>query len=178
MSLHAAAAAQDRTGSLIETSALRALALAASGQEEAAVTALAGTLLLAQRGTSIADRLRHIFADLAAAGFSAAMLVCASVPDLTLAHFEQALGWVEDDPREVVIGPSGDGGCYAIGLAGYAALKVLNPAFYALGDARTPMLVSLGSIVVNFVMATTMIRLRNWVREARPPMRTSCTDCR
>ena len=43
--------------------------------------------------------------------------------------------------------------CYAIGLAGYAALKVLNPAFYALGDARTPMLVSLGSIVVNFAAA-------------------------
>ena len=49
--------------------------------------------------------------------------------------------------------------CYAIGLAGYAALKVLNPAFYALGDARTPMLVSLGSIVVNFATAETMIRV-------------------
>jgi putative peptidoglycan lipid II flippase len=49
--------------------------------------------------------------------------------------------------------------CYAIGLAGYAALKVLNPAFYALGDARTPMLVSLGSIVVNFAAAMTMVRL-------------------
>ncbi len=47
---------------------------------------------------------------------------------------------------------------YAIGLAGYAALKVLNPAFYALGDARTPMLVSLGSIVINFATAATMIR--------------------
>ncbi|MDP9115458.1 MAG: murein biosynthesis integral membrane protein MurJ [Acidobacteriota bacterium] len=47
---------------------------------------------------------------------------------------------------------------YAIGLAGYAALKVLNPAFYALGDARTPMLVSLGSIVVNFATAASMIR--------------------
>jgi putative peptidoglycan lipid II flippase len=32
--------------------------------------------------------------------------------------------------------------CYAIGLAGYSALKVLNPAFYALHDARTPMFVS------------------------------------
>ena len=42
--LHATAAAQGRTGSLIETGALRALALAASGQETAAVTALAGTL--------------------------------------------------------------------------------------------------------------------------------------
>ena len=45
--MHAAAAVEDRTGSLIETGALRALALAASGEEEAAVTALAGTLLLA-----------------------------------------------------------------------------------------------------------------------------------
>lgn len=41
---------------------------------------------------------------------------------------------------------------YAIGLAGYAALKVLSPAFYALGDARTPMLISLASIAVNYVM--------------------------
>ena len=45
--LHAAAAAQDRTGSLIEIGALRALALAASGEEAAAVTALAGALTLA-----------------------------------------------------------------------------------------------------------------------------------
>jgi putative peptidoglycan lipid II flippase len=48
--------------------------------------------------------------------------------------------------------------CYSIGLAGYAALKVLSPAFYALGDARTPMLVSLGSIAVNFATAEIMIR--------------------
>ncbi len=51
--------------------------------------------------------------------------------------------------------------CYAVGLAGYAALKVLNPAFYALGDARTPMLVSLGSIAVNFATAYIMIRVAN-----------------
>ena len=45
--LHAAAVAQDRAGSLIETGALRALALAASGEEAAAVTVLAEALLLA-----------------------------------------------------------------------------------------------------------------------------------
>ena len=45
--LHAAAEAQDRTGSLIETGALRALALAAAGDEAGAVTALAGALMLA-----------------------------------------------------------------------------------------------------------------------------------
>jgi len=46
---------------------------------------------------------------------------------------------------------------YAIGLSGYAALKVLVPAFYALGDSRTPMLVSLGSIAVNYGVASTMV---------------------
>ena len=45
--LHAAAVAQDRAGSLIETGALRALALAASGDEAGAVTTLAGSLALA-----------------------------------------------------------------------------------------------------------------------------------
>jgi LuxR family transcriptional regulator, maltose regulon positive regulatory protein len=45
--LHATAKAQNRTGSLIEISALRALALAATGDETGAVTTLAGTLLLA-----------------------------------------------------------------------------------------------------------------------------------
>ena len=45
--LHAAAKARNRTGSLIETSALRALALAATGEEAGAVTTLAGALLLA-----------------------------------------------------------------------------------------------------------------------------------
>lgn len=40
---------------------------------------------------------------------------------------------------------------YAIGLAGYAAIKVLSPAFYALDDARTPMTISLVSILVNAV---------------------------
>jgi putative peptidoglycan lipid II flippase len=38
---------------------------------------------------------------------------------------------------------------YAIGLTGYAAIKVLSPAFYALDDAKTPMIIALGSIVVN-----------------------------
>jgi LuxR family transcriptional regulator, maltose regulon positive regulatory protein len=45
--LHAAAVAQDRAGSQIETGALRALALAAAGTEAEAVTALAESLTLA-----------------------------------------------------------------------------------------------------------------------------------
>jgi putative peptidoglycan lipid II flippase len=41
---------------------------------------------------------------------------------------------------------------YAIGLVGYAAVKVLAPAFYALDKRNLPMLVSLASIVVNFCL--------------------------
>jgi putative peptidoglycan lipid II flippase len=47
---------------------------------------------------------------------------------------------------------------YAIGLAGYAGIKVLAPAFYALDDARTPMAVSLVSIVVNLVLNWVLVR--------------------
>jgi putative peptidoglycan lipid II flippase len=46
--------------------------------------------------------------------------------------------------------------CYALGLAGYSALKVVAPAFYALNDARTPMLVSVASIVLNYFAASYM----------------------
>jgi putative peptidoglycan lipid II flippase len=38
---------------------------------------------------------------------------------------------------------------YAIGLTGYAAIKVLSPAFYALNDAKTPMIIAIFSIGVN-----------------------------
>jgi putative peptidoglycan lipid II flippase len=49
--------------------------------------------------------------------------------------------------------------CFSAGLAGYSALKTLAPAFYALDDARTPMLVSVASIAVNFVAAYSLV---NW----------------
>lgn len=47
---------------------------------------------------------------------------------------------------------------FAIGLAGYSALKILTPAFYALGDSRTPMVVSLLSIAINFVAVSFLVR--------------------
>jgi putative peptidoglycan lipid II flippase len=41
---------------------------------------------------------------------------------------------------------------YAIGLVGYASVKVLAPAFYALDKRNLPMLVSLLSILINFAL--------------------------
>lgn len=47
---------------------------------------------------------------------------------------------------------------YATGLPGYAGIKVIAPAFYALGDTRTPMLVSIVSIVVNYALNWILVR--------------------
>jgi putative peptidoglycan lipid II flippase len=44
---------------------------------------------------------------------------------------------------------------YAIGLAGYAALKVLVNAFYALEKRKTPMLVSFAAVALNLLL--------NWI---------------
>lgn len=48
---------------------------------------------------------------------------------------------------------------YSIGLAGYAAIKVLSPAFYAIDDAKTPMYVSVASIAVHFVSSFGLMQL-------------------
>ena len=40
---------------------------------------------------------------------------------------------------------------YAVGLTGYAAIKILSPAFYALNDAKTPMIIAIISIGVNLL---------------------------
>ncbi len=59
------------------------------------------------------------------------------------------------DTRETAIALAG----YAIGIPGYAAGKLLTPAFYALGDSRTPMLVSLSSIGFNAACAFTAVEV-------------------
>lgn len=43
---------------------------------------------------------------------------------------------------------------YALGLVGYAALKILAPAFYILNDSRTPLIVSLSSVGLNVLLCS------------------------
>jgi putative peptidoglycan lipid II flippase len=52
---------------------------------------------------------------------------------------------------------------YSIGLAGYAAIKVLSPSFYALDDARTPMWISVASIAVHAPTSFGMMTLLSTV---------------
>ena len=49
--------------------------------------------------------------------------------------------------------------CYAVGIASYSTLKLLGPAFYALGDAATPMLVTMASVLVNAAAAFTTVNV-------------------
>ncbi len=94
--LHATAAAQARTGSLIEIGALRALDLAASGEEAAAVAALAEALILAcpqgyvrvfaDEGPPMAALLARLIAAQRAGG------AVAEVPLGCLARLQRALG--------------------------------------------------------------------------------------
>jgi len=47
--------------------------------------------------------------------------------------------------------------CYSFGLLAYASVKILNPAFYALADSRTPMYASLLSIVANVCLPLVLL---------------------
>jgi putative peptidoglycan lipid II flippase len=47
---------------------------------------------------------------------------------------------------------------YAVGLAGYSAVRIASPAFYAIGDSRTPALVSSVVIVVNVIASVLLVR--------------------
>jgi putative peptidoglycan lipid II flippase len=63
--------------------------------------------------------------------------------------------FLASDTRQTAIALS----CYAAGLASYALVRLLAPAFYALGDARTPMFVSVGSVAVNAAVSFATVRV-------------------
>ena len=49
--------------------------------------------------------------------------------------------------------------CYAPGLIGYSAVKIASPTFYALNDARTPVVVSIATIALNVVLNVWLVRV-------------------
>lgn len=52
---------------------------------------------------------------------------------------------------------------YSIGLAAYASIKVVSPAFFALDDAKTPMYISVASILVHVPTSFGMMQLLSTV---------------
>ena len=51
---------------------------------------------------------------------------------------------------------------YAPGLVGYSAVKIASPTFYALRDARTPVIVSVVSIALNIVLNVALVRVMSY----------------
>ena len=48
---------------------------------------------------------------------------------------------------------------YAVGLLGYSIVRIASPTFYALGDSRTPVQISMVSVVVNAVLNVVLARV-------------------
>jgi putative peptidoglycan lipid II flippase len=47
---------------------------------------------------------------------------------------------------------------YALGLIGYSAVRIASPTFYAIGESRTPAVVSVSAIAVNVVASVGLVR--------------------
>ena len=52
---------------------------------------------------------------------------------------------------------------YAIGMIGYGIMEVLNKAFYAMQDAKTPMIVSGIAIVLNIVLSIIFVNMIGYI---------------
>ena len=51
---------------------------------------------------------------------------------------------------------------YSYGLIGFAAVRVTVPLYYALGDSRTPMKISIVSIVINMLLYYPLVKMLNF----------------
>ncbi len=48
---------------------------------------------------------------------------------------------------------------YAPGLAGYSAVRIAVPCFYALGNSRTPAMISMGAVALNIVLNLALVQV-------------------
>jgi len=79
---------------------------------------------------------------------SAVGLIVLSHPIVSLIYQHGRFGAFDTDQTAIALLYN------AIGLTAYSGVRVLAPAFYALKDARIPMLASLLSIIINYAVAT------------------------
>lgn len=51
---------------------------------------------------------------------------------------------------------------YAVGLVGYSVVRIASPVFYALGQNRTPVLISVVTVLVNAVLNVMLVRVMGY----------------
>jgi uncharacterized protein len=73
-------------------------------------------IFLAQRGSTLGERMREGASDLLSSGFDAVVLVGSDLPTLPPAHISAALDALSRLGEVLVLGPAEDGGYYLIGL--------------------------------------------------------------
>lgn len=100
--LHAALEAGKALGCRLEVSSPSGLALPA------------GILNVPQEGTDFGSRLEGAMLDAFERGPGPLLVVGTDVPELGSRHLGQALALLKDDPDQVVLGPSPDGGLYLL----------------------------------------------------------------
>jgi len=49
--------------------------------------------------------------------------------------------------------------CYAVGLVGYSAARIVSPTFYAVRQSRVPVIVSGATIAINIVLSVVLVRI-------------------
>ncbi len=52
---------------------------------------------------------------------------------------------------------------YAIGMIGYGIMEILNKAFYAMQDSKTPMKVSAVAIVMNIILSICLVKVNDYL---------------
>jgi uncharacterized protein len=75
-----------------------------------------GFKMIAQRETDFGDRLSGAIEDLFSVGFAAVCVINSDSPTLPLQHLQDLATFLEKPTDRLVIGPSLDGGYYALGL--------------------------------------------------------------
>jgi len=86
------------------------------GQEEAfEAVERQGSLMIAQRGNDLGERLYHCFADLFESGFDSVVVIGGDSPTLPMDYLIDAFNLLEN-PQDFVLGPAEDEGYYLIGM--------------------------------------------------------------
>jgi putative peptidoglycan lipid II flippase len=83
------------------------------------------------------------------------MVLAVPIVELTL----ESGAFTPDDTLAVAAALLG----YAPGLMGYSIAKIATPAFYAMRDARTPVMVSAVTVVTNVILNITLVRIYGYV---------------
>jgi rSAM/selenodomain-associated transferase 2/rSAM/selenodomain-associated transferase 1 len=96
--------------------------------------ALTGGLavLVPQQGHTLGDRMRHVFEQVFARGYSSVVLIGSDLPTLPPSHLDQAFDCLRDGGSAMALGPASDGGYYLIGL------RTLTPELFDAIPWSTP----------------------------------------